>query len=162
MVSTNPYKLFMNCDCINSLYHSLQFYEVSNDFLFSIKPILFLHCLLVLKTEEQDKSLLCMCVYLFRVCVQLCWDVHIHSVCLRVCREGRFWLQKYAWFKYLIGYSCYDCIHQFFMTVMFVFKMENVRCCIFCLASLLFDKLKLKLTSFLCIFLAVLLLSFLL
>lgn len=119
-------------------------------FLFSIKCILFPHYLLVLKTEEQDKFILCMCVYLLCICIQYvtgfvnkvvlrCVGIWVHTytvVWLCVYRERWFWLLKYAWFEYLIQYSCYDCICQFFFKLMCVLQMENVRCCIICLTNL--------------------------
>lgn len=134
-------------------------------FLSSIKPILFLHYLLVLKTEEQDKSILCMCVYILCICIQYvtgfvskivlrCVDISVYTytvVWWCVYSEGWFWLLTYAWFEYLIDCSCYNCICQFFIKIMCVLQMENVRCCIILFDQLiiLFDKL--KLISFLCI-----------
>lgn len=52
--------------------------------LFSIKPILFLHYLLVLKTEEQDKSILCMCVYILCICIEYVLDFVNKTVLRRV------------------------------------------------------------------------------
>lgn len=122
-------------------------------FLFSIKPILFPHYLLVLKTEEQDKSILCMCVYILCICIQYVTGfvnkavlrcVGIECTHTQLCdyvyvyREGWFWLLKYAWFEYLIQYSCFDCICQFYIKIMCVLQMENVRFCTIYLTNLLF------------------------
>lgn len=112
----------------------------------SIKPILFLHYLLVLKTEEQDKSILCMCAYILCICMQYVigfaakvvlrcvgieCTVHIH--CVIMCILWKMVLTVLLcliWIFYLIQLICDDCICQFFIKIMFVFKMENVRCCI--------------------------------
>lgn len=128
MLSVNIYKFFLwNLTFI--VYNiGFQFYKVLNDFfLFSIKPILFLHYLLVLKTEEQDKSILCMCVYILCICIQYvisfvgkivlrCVDIWVYTytvVWLCVCCEGQFWRWNMPDSNYLIQYSCYSCICQF-------------------------------------------------
>ena len=134
-------------------------------YLFSIKPILFLHYLLVLKTEEQDKSILCMCVYILCICIQCvigfvnktvlrCVGIWVYTytvVWLCVYREGMVLTVEICLIQNLIQLSCYDCICQFFIKIMCVSQMENVRCCIILFGQLiiLFDKP--KLTSFLCI-----------
>lgn len=111
--------------------------------LFSIKPILFLHYLLVLKTEEQDKSILCMCVYILCICIEYVLDFVNKTVLRRVgiwvytdtvvwlcvyC-EGWFWLLKYSWFEYLIQYSCYDCACQFSLNNV---CLTNGKCKVLC------------------------------
>lgn len=69
MVSMNTSLLFMKFGR-PYLYCRLSVLRDSECFSsFQLNPS-FSSILLVLKTEEQDKSILCMCVYILRICIQ--------------------------------------------------------------------------------------------
>lgn len=102
-------------------------------FLFSIKPILFLHYLLVLKTEEQDKSLLCMCVYILRTCIQYVAGF-VNKIVLR--RVG-IWVYTYTVVCYVYtlkdGFDCWNMpdLNIWFNTVaMIVFVNFSLKECV--------------------------------